>query len=210
MPMVLEASPMKITESNSSLGKPQRVIIKGLSDKIEGLGTQALKLVCTTMHWCTQGVTKRCRPWLTYSALVYKPKWGGGGCEVLANEYSCAHGAQTNFGDLTSYLTYGCTQKLLKIRIRAAESPWILNLLHSYWLAQRLVVFLMLIIYVCGCLSHYEGATFNIRKMYYSELLYKSFLRGGTDLRRIRSHPDLNTKFLWEGVSNFDHVTTLL
>jgi hypothetical protein len=28
----------------------------------------------------------------------------GGG--VSANEYSCAHGAQINFGDLTSYLTY--------------------------------------------------------------------------------------------------------
>jgi hypothetical protein len=31
---------------------------------------------------------------------------GGGGCGVLANEHSCAHGAQMNFGDLTPYLTY--------------------------------------------------------------------------------------------------------
>ncbi len=30
---------------------------------------------------------------------------GGGGCGVLANEYSCTHGAQINFGDLTPYLT---------------------------------------------------------------------------------------------------------
>jgi hypothetical protein len=29
---------------------------------------------------------------------------GGGG--VSAKEYSCAHGAQINFGDLTPYLTY--------------------------------------------------------------------------------------------------------
>ncbi len=29
-------------------------------------------------------------------------------CGVSANEYSCAHGAQINFGDLTSYLTYDC------------------------------------------------------------------------------------------------------
>jgi hypothetical protein len=29
-----------------------------------------------------------------------------GGCGVSANKYSCAHGAQINFGD---YLTYGCT-----------------------------------------------------------------------------------------------------
>ncbi len=32
---------------------------------------------------------------------------GGGG--VSANEYSCAHGAQINFGNLTPYLTYGVT-----------------------------------------------------------------------------------------------------
>jgi hypothetical protein len=31
----------------------------------------------------------------------------GGGCGVSANEYSCAHGAQIIFGDLTPYLTYG-------------------------------------------------------------------------------------------------------
>jgi hypothetical protein len=45
-----------------------------------------------------------------YSALVYEPKCGGmvGGCGVSANEYSCAHLAQINFGDLTpcTYLTY--------------------------------------------------------------------------------------------------------
>jgi hypothetical protein len=44
-----------------------------------------------------QGVTKICR--LTNCALVYEPKWGE------ANEYSYAHGAQVNFGDLTPYLT---------------------------------------------------------------------------------------------------------
>ncbi len=32
--------------------------------------------------------------------------WGGGG-EVSANEYSCAHVAPINFGDLTTYETYG-------------------------------------------------------------------------------------------------------
>jgi hypothetical protein len=37
------------------------------------------------------------------------PNAGGGGyeCGVSANEYSCAHGAQINFGDLTPFLTYG-------------------------------------------------------------------------------------------------------
>jgi hypothetical protein len=32
---------------------------------------------------------------------------GRRGCGVSASEYSCAHGAQINIGDLTSYLTYG-------------------------------------------------------------------------------------------------------
>ncbi len=42
----------------------------------------------------------------------YRPRiWaqmrdGGEGCGVSANEYSCAHGAQKNYGDLTPYLTY--------------------------------------------------------------------------------------------------------
>jgi hypothetical protein len=31
---------------------------------------------------------------------------GGGGCGVSDNEYSCAHGSQINFGDLTAYLAY--------------------------------------------------------------------------------------------------------
>ncbi len=50
----------------------------------------------------SQGVTKKCRlSWLTNSALVYEPKWG-----VSANEYrSCAHGAQINFGDLTTFFS---------------------------------------------------------------------------------------------------------
>ncbi len=32
---------------------------------------------------------------------------GGGGCGFSVNEYSCAHGAQKNFGYLIPYLTYG-------------------------------------------------------------------------------------------------------
>jgi hypothetical protein len=58
-----------------------------------------------------QGVKKKCRlSLLTNSALVYESQcggMGGGGCGVSANEYSCAHGAQINFGDLPPYLTYG-------------------------------------------------------------------------------------------------------
>ena len=48
-----------------------------------------------------RGVIKRCRlSWLTNSALVYEPNANDG------NEFSCAHEAQINFGDLTLYLTY--------------------------------------------------------------------------------------------------------
>jgi hypothetical protein len=57
----------------------------------------------------SQGVTKRFRlSVLTNSGLFYESQYGGwgGGWGVSANEYSCAHGAQINFGDLPSYLTY--------------------------------------------------------------------------------------------------------
>ncbi len=59
---------------------------------------------CRNVAKCLmQGISKRCRPsWLTNSALVYEPNCGG--CGVLANGYSCAHGAQIYFGDLTPYL----------------------------------------------------------------------------------------------------------
>jgi hypothetical protein len=66
----------------------------------------------STQNSGKQGVTKRCRlSWLTNSALVYEPKCvrkGGGGVEgsLSQPEYSCANGAQRNFGDLTQKLTY--------------------------------------------------------------------------------------------------------
>ncbi len=64
---------------------------------------------CTLLSLVTRihGVTKRCRlSWLTNIALVYEPNAGVGDCVVSAKEYSCARGAQINFGDLTPYLTY--------------------------------------------------------------------------------------------------------
>ncbi len=80
-----------------------------------------------------QGVTKRCRlSWLTNGALVYEPKCGG--LQVSANEYSCAHGGQINFGDLTPYLTYGrhlkkLTCKGMFIRVYRLE---IANFLRTF------------------------------------------------------------------------------
>ncbi len=57
-----------------------------------------------------QVLTGRCRiPLLTNSTLV-QMRGEGTGCGVLANEYSCAHGAQINLGDLTPYLTYAHNQ----------------------------------------------------------------------------------------------------
>ncbi len=60
-----------------------------------------------------QGDTKRCRlSWLINSALVHEPKCEGkGGLRGLTNEYSSAHGAQINFGDVTPYLTYVATEQ---------------------------------------------------------------------------------------------------
>jgi|688.fasta_scaffold589479_2 hypothetical protein len=54
----------------------------------------------------TQGVTKKCRlSWLTNSALVCEPKCRGrGGLRQLMN--TAVHMEQTNFGDITPYLTY--------------------------------------------------------------------------------------------------------
>jgi hypothetical protein len=40
---------------------------------------------------------------------------GRGCCGVSANEYSCAHGAQINFGNLTTYLTYMVQTEALEI-----------------------------------------------------------------------------------------------
>ncbi len=60
----------------------------------------------------TGGHKKRCRlSWLTNSALVYETKCGGGrvaGSQPVSTAV-CAYGAQINFGDLTSYLTYDKT-----------------------------------------------------------------------------------------------------
>jgi hypothetical protein len=56
----------------------------------------AVFLVPDRLH-PSPGSHKRCRlSWLTNSALVYEPI-----CGVSSNEYSCAHGAQINFGDPT-------------------------------------------------------------------------------------------------------------
>ncbi len=63
----------------------------------------------------SQGVTKRRRlSWLTNINLAYEPKcgWRGGGEGVSANEYSCTHGAQINFGDLTPYLTQDSNKRV--------------------------------------------------------------------------------------------------
>jgi hypothetical protein len=51
---------------------------------------------------------------------------GGGGCGVLANEYSCVHAAQINFVDIT---TYGCHGA--KLSFNPPSTSYILDLLVS-------------------------------------------------------------------------------
>ncbi len=48
--------------------------------------------------------------------------WGRGVAGVSANEYSCAHGAQINFGDLTPYLTYAFSEHTVPPRKLAYAS----------------------------------------------------------------------------------------
>ncbi len=50
-----------------------------------------------------------CHGWLIAPSYMNPNAGGGvwGSCGVSANEYSCAHGAQINFGNLTPYLTDG-------------------------------------------------------------------------------------------------------
>ncbi len=43
---------------------------------------------------------------------------GGGTCGISVNDYSCTHGAQINFGDLTLYLTYDFAVLLLRYSIK--------------------------------------------------------------------------------------------
>ncbi len=40
-----------------------------------------------------------------------------GGMVVSVNEYSCAHGPQINFLDVTPCLTYGCTVPVMYVNI---------------------------------------------------------------------------------------------
>ncbi len=55
--------------------------------------------------WCSQrDVVYLGRP---IAPSDMSPNAGGGrSCGVSANKYSCVHGAQKNFGDLTPYLAY--------------------------------------------------------------------------------------------------------
>jgi hypothetical protein len=90
-------------ESNTSLR------VGGWADPIRTTGQKAWPSVYVLCDG--QGVTKRCRlSCLINDALVpisaqMEGKWGR--CGVSVDENSWAHGAQVNFGYLTSYLTYG-------------------------------------------------------------------------------------------------------
>ncbi len=58
------------------------------------------------------------------SALVYEGEGGLRSCGVSANEYSC-HGAQTNFVDITPYLTYvffQCSTYFIPLLVRESDA----------------------------------------------------------------------------------------
>jgi hypothetical protein len=73
--------------------------------------SQVSRILCKSkknVHIRTQGVTKSLSS-LTNSALVYEPKWGGGGRGVAGSQPMSAAvhmEPEKNFGDITSYLTY--------------------------------------------------------------------------------------------------------
>jgi hypothetical protein len=69
------------------------------------------KVVRNQSFYFTHGATKRCRlSWLTNSAHVYEPKFGGDGeFQGLSQEVQLYTEAQINFGDVTPYLTYDFT-----------------------------------------------------------------------------------------------------
>jgi hypothetical protein len=52
----------------------------------------------------------------------------GGECGVSANEYSCTHGTQINFGELTPYLFHQCRHSVNSC-IRIPGFPWNLSFL---------------------------------------------------------------------------------
>jgi hypothetical protein len=80
--------------------------------------------------------TQRDVVYLGWPIMHFEPECGGelGDCGVSAIEYSCAHGAQINFGDLTLYLNYDADQ--------GAYHPVFQELREGLWLnrATRLVV----------------------------------------------------------------------
>ncbi len=84
--------------------------LKRESRPIDWYHFQPTSLVNTFKWWLVywdQGVSKRCRllGWPRTPSYM-SPNVGRGGCGGdLANKYSCAHGIQINFGDLTPYLT---------------------------------------------------------------------------------------------------------
>jgi hypothetical protein len=63
------------------------------------------------------------------------PNAGGGGCGVLANEYSSAHGAKINFGDLTPYLTQDAprVEKIDQPRVTCERSAPLVRCYLAGW-----------------------------------------------------------------------------
>ncbi len=81
--------------------------VKGREEIARNFEQQLTRFFLSLCDRFNHGVTKRCRlSWPTNSAPSYMSPNAvgeGGGCGVSANEYSCVHGVQINFGDLSPY-----------------------------------------------------------------------------------------------------------
>ncbi len=85
-----------------------------------------------TVHSFGHGLTQEVTRDVVYCILAswpiapsyMSPNAGGGRSWGLSqwDEYSCAHGAQINFGDLTPHLTYGLTENHVFFRNSASYS----------------------------------------------------------------------------------------
>ncbi len=85
-------------------------------DVVEGTALESLSHMQTFLRHGEIFLTVISRGYKEMSSIVTdqelprinESKCGGiGGFRASASEYSCAHGVQINFGDLTPYLTYG-------------------------------------------------------------------------------------------------------
>ncbi len=89
-----------------AMGTKECTLRKQIFCVLGSQGRTKIPLICTlwvpiyptSIRGSQRDVVYLCWP---IAPSYMSPNAGGGGCGVSANEYSCAHGAQIHFGDLT-------------------------------------------------------------------------------------------------------------